>query len=195
MSNLERRVATALTDDLRSTDIEALIRETERAIVDAEATVEAERKRALDPVLSPDAHAARETMASAEFARERLRKVLPRLQARCREIADAEYFKKWHAEYETLKARRDGLAIEFRETYPAVVETLVDLLNRMGANNAELSRLHQTRQPGVSLNLIEAELVARGLDGFSRDQPSIAKQLMLPKFEQSELMAWPPRRV
>jgi hypothetical protein len=42
----------------------------------------AERTKALDPALSPDPGQAREAMAAAEFARDRLRNELPELQKR-----------------------------------------------------------------------------------------------------------------
>jgi predicted transcriptional regulator len=81
--SLEKRIAAALVgDDVSSTDLAALVAETEAAFSQAEATAEAERTKALDPALSPDARAAREAMQSAEFSRDRLRTVLPRLQAR-----------------------------------------------------------------------------------------------------------------
>jgi hypothetical protein len=41
--------------------------------------------------------------------------------------------------------------------------------------------------------LKQVELEARGLDGFTRDNPSIAKMLQLPNWEHSAKMAWPPR--
>jgi hypothetical protein len=45
------------------------------------------------------------------------------------------------------------------------------------------------------LHLAAAELVARKLAAFSRDEPSITKELRLPNWEQSEKMAWPPPQV
>ena len=35
---------------------------------------------------------------------------------------------------------------------------------------------------------------ARGLDAFSRTNPSMAKGTTLPNYEQSEVMLWPPKR-
>jgi hypothetical protein len=39
---------------------------------------------------------------------------------------------------------------------------------------------------------LEAELVARNLDRFTRDQPSIADELRLPHWDQPTKLAWPP---
>jgi hypothetical protein len=143
-------------------------------------------------VLSPDARAAREAMQAAEFSRDRLRTVLPRLQARHLETVAAEYLTLWRADYEVLKVKRDALAAELGEVYPKVVNQLVDLLTRIRANDAELSRLHQARPSGAGLHLAGAELVARGLEGFSRDEPSITKELQLPDWTYSAKMSWPP---
>jgi hypothetical protein len=95
-----------------------LIAETEAAITVADATASAERTKSLDPVLSPDAKAAREAMAAAEFARERLKTLLPRLQARCQEVQAQEYLTQWRSDYEKLTVKRDGLAEELRTIYP-----------------------------------------------------------------------------
>jgi hypothetical protein len=49
------------------------------------------------------------------------------------------------------------------------------------------------RSSGMKLHLLEAELVARGLERFTRDVPSITKELKLPAFEPGRPPAWPPR--
>ena len=188
-SAIERRIASALSSDVTSADIAALIGETEVAITSA---AEAERAEALDPIVSPDAAKAHAAMTDAAFMRERLRSVLPRLQQRHQELAAAEYLSQWKGDFEVLKVKRDELAAEFREIYPTCVSKIIDVLNRIAANEVELSHLHQARPSGVSLHLLGAELVARGLDNFTRDDPSIARELKLPDFEHSVRMAWPP---
>ncbi len=52
-------------DEIASADLTILISETENAINKADETAKAERANALDPVLSPDATAAREAMQAA----------------------------------------------------------------------------------------------------------------------------------
>jgi hypothetical protein len=47
----------------------------------------------------------------------------------------------------------------------------------------------------VSERLIDPELLARGLAGFSIHHPSIAENLTLPAFMPGEPDAWPPRPV
>jgi hypothetical protein len=190
-TTLEKRVAAALTDDITSADLAALIAETEAAITDADVTAEAERTKALDPALSPDATAAREIMQVAEFARDRLRTVLPRLKERHKQIAAQEDLTQWSAYFETLKVERDALAAELRELYPEFETKITDLLARIAENDGKLSRLHQARPSGVVLHLRGAELEARSLGGFTRSEPSIAATLKLPTFEPGERLAWP----
>ena len=44
----------------------------------------------------------------------------------------------------------------------------------------------------MALRLREVELVARNLEGFTRDQPSITNELQLPDWDQPVKLAWPP---
>lgn len=191
-ATLEKSIATALAGDITSSDLAVLIAETETAISEADATAHLERSKALDPALSPDATAARETMQAAEFARDRLHTVLPRLKDRHKQIAAQEDRTEWRAKYETLKVERDALAAELRELYPEFETKITDVFVRIAANDAELSRLHLVRPSGVSLHLLGAELTARGLECFTRSEPSIAATLKLPTFGAGERLAWPP---
>jgi hypothetical protein len=191
-SSLEQRIVLALADDINSGDLAALVAETDAAIARATATADEECVKALDPALSPDATAAREAMQAAEFARDRLKTVLPRLKERHRQIAAQEYLTEWRADYETLKVARDELAAELRETYPEFETKITDLFARIAANDEDLGRLHQARPAGVSEHLCGAELEARGLDDFTISAPSVLKTLRLPTFEPGERVAWPP---
>jgi len=104
VSDLEHRIAFALTDDAVTTAaLSELIQETDAAIIAADATAESERAKALDPTLSPDPKAAREAMQTAEFARDRLRTVLPRLQKRYERVASAERKAAWVEQYDAIK--------------------------------------------------------------------------------------------
>jgi hypothetical protein len=194
--SLEKRIASAIAaSDARSADLATLVADTEAAIAAAGAGAEAERAKALDPALSPDAKAAREAMQAAEFSRDRLRTVLPRLHARHQEIAAAEYLTQWRGDYEALKVKRDALTAELGEIYPKVANQLVDLFTRLKANDAELAGLHRARPSGTGLHLATAELSARNLDGFTRDDPPITKGLQLPDWANAAKMAWPPPQV
>jgi hypothetical protein len=80
MKTLEQKVADALADAaVTSNDLAALIGELEVAIAEASENAEGQRVKALDPLASPDAKTAREALQAAEFARDRLRTLLPRV--------------------------------------------------------------------------------------------------------------------
>jgi hypothetical protein len=168
-ATLERQISTVLTEDnSNSSVIATLIAETETAIVTADQDAKLEQERVFDPLAAPDPKAVREAMQAAEFVQTWLRSALLRLQQRLRETQE-------------------------REVYTEFEARVVDLLTRTAANDAEISNLHSARSSGVKLHLLEAELVARGLERFTRDVPSIAKELKLPAFEPGQPPAWPPR--
>jgi predicted transcriptional regulator len=190
---LEQEIVAALADaDVTSNNLSALIERTEAAIPETDQAAETARSMALDPALSPDAKAAREAMAAAEFARDRLRTVLPRLRERLEQLQAQEYLAEWRSDYEALKVKRDGLADELRTIYPELETKITDLFTRMAANDAELSRLHQARPGGVLLHLLGAELMARDIERFTTREPSIARELKLPTFAPDQRLAWPP---
>jgi hypothetical protein len=151
-----------------------------------------EREKALDPLASPDAAKARASMEDAAFTRDRLRTVLPRLQARLQQVQAAEYAARWEADFEQVYGRCNELAQEYAATYPRFVAQLVDLFRRAEAVDKEVSRVNGSAPSGEHRRLRQAELVARGLDNFSRADPPITKAVQLPDWTNSENMAWPP---
>jgi hypothetical protein len=190
-TSLEQSIATALSSDIASADLAALIAEVEAAIDAAGQAVETERTKALDPLLSPDPTKARAAMHDAAFTRDRLRTLLPRLQARYEQVTAEEYLVQWHSDYEALKVRRDALVEELREVYPAAVAQLIGLFDRIAINDNELSRLHQARPGGVHLHLLEVEMEARGVDHFGLYDLRIPRDIKLPTFEVGPRLAWP----
>jgi hypothetical protein len=189
-SELEKKIATALADkDIASSNLAALIAETETAIAAADQAAEAERDKALDPALSPDPNAAREAVEAAKFTRDRLRTLLPRLH----EAQAAEYAARWESEYERVEAKRDELARKYAE-YPKLVAQLVDLFGSAKAVDEEVSRINGLAPPGEHRRLRGVELTARGLESFSTADPPIAKRVQLPDWAHSARMAWPPPR-
>ena len=190
---LERKIATALDSfNITSVDLAALVSEVEDAITRAG---EAERAKALDPIVSPDAVKAHFAMTDAAFMVERLRTVLPRLQQRQQEVAAKEYRAAWNADCDAVEVGRDALAAEFRDVYrQAIMAKFVDLLTRMATCDHECHRVNLAAPAGEPRRLAGPELAARGLERFTAADPSIMKELKLPDFEHSELMAWPPRQ-
>ncbi len=195
MKNLEQRAVSALSADPAPSPAEllTLIAEVEAGITEAEAAAEQAKQNFLDPIQSPDINAARAKVEATEFVGSRLRSLLVRLEDRYRQVKAAEAAAAWRNKYEGLKVARDQLAAELRQIYPTTVNTLVSLFARIGANDAALSQLHRGRPANAKGTLLSAELVARGLDEFSRDSPPLSKELRLPDWAESCRLVWPPR--
>lgn len=189
--NLETRIVAALRGGLSAAGLAVLTEETETAIAQAEVEAQAERGKALDPLSSPNPRQARAAMEDAAFRYERLRSLLPRLQARYEKVVAAEEGAEWKARYHLLKRERDALANELLEVYPQAVAQLANLFSRIAANNAKCHKLHQIRPAGVRQHLSGAELKARELDRFSILAPEISKELKLPCWEDSSKLVWP----
>ena len=188
--SLESRIAVLTAADVTSTGLSQLIAETEVGITTADATAEQERERALDPVKSPDPKQARQAMEEAIFARDRLRTLLPRLQQRHKEVQAKEYAEHWHEDFGQVEAKRDVLVKELL-VYPAMVAKLVDILSRIPAIDAEISRINGSAPSGVKDRLLNVEQQARGVEGFGvsgawdpRGLLALAADLKLPKFEE-----------
>jgi hypothetical protein len=172
-----------------------LIAEVESAIIEADNAAEIARAAFFDPVQTPDIHVARDRMEATQHAGERLRTLLPRLEGRAREAEHAVARQNWQARYEAAAVQRDALAKELRDLYPQFAPRLADLFTRIAANDRELSALHGSRPAGCKGTLLGAELVARGLFSFTRDSPSLTRDLVLPDFVESCKALWPPRVV
>jgi hypothetical protein len=195
-STLESRIATALTaTDIKSSNLATLIAETESAITTADKTAEEERTKALDPIASPDATKAREAMQAAEFSRDRLRTVLPRLRAKHKEVKEQEHAADWTADYAAVKVRRDAAAEQLRERYPTIVAELVALMADIAATDREVDRVNAAAPYGDYPRLRSVELSARGLDRLLQPDISIVQELRLPNFTRADnepVLAYPP---
>jgi hypothetical protein len=192
IQTFEQRVAAALTDDaITSAGLADLLDELEAAINQGTADIEAQRQTSLDPLLSPNATAARETVANTTFMNERLRSLLPRLERRYSEVRAAEESAVWNAEADRTEATVRELAAELKNTFPEAVAKLTDLLTRCAAADRAVAATNLAAPPTEHRRLRGPELVARELAGFSSGQPSLAKQLQLPNWQGSVLL-WPP---
>ena len=176
------------------TELAELIREVESALPAAYAAAEEARREGADPLLSPDPVLARERVIAAELAYERMGSLLSRLETRHRQLAAAERTASWEADYEHVKAERDRLAVELATTYPQAVANLVDLVVRVAECDKECARVAETAASGEKRRLLGPELHAKGLTGFTRDTPSITRDLRLPDWKEPATTAWPQRR-
>jgi hypothetical protein len=180
VSDLEQRLAAALADQRSTADqLKALIAETQEAVLDAEEKAATTSEAAFDPIRAPDLKVARAAMEDAALALGRLNTLLSRLIRRHVEVATRERAASWTAAFHEARERRDALAAELAELYPAAVRNLMNLFIRISACDNEIDRLHQARPSGVSLHLDSVELTARGLDRFTRDRPALMNTLTL----------------
>jgi hypothetical protein len=197
MNTLEKRVADALANDaVTSTELAALISELEAAIATADAGAEAARAKSLDPLASPDAKAAREASEAAEFARDRLRSLLPRLNHRYQQVANQEQYDRWAAEFDRLLPRYDAAVAELKTVCQEFEQKIIAALLEAQAVDAEARQL-ATSKPydlpqanGDGRYLPEVELAARGLAGVAPGC-SLVRDIKLPAFAESNRLAWP----
>ena len=176
---LEQKIAAALTAvDLISSDLSQLLIEANAAIAAADSTAEEERIKALDPALSPDPKQAREAMQDAEFVRDRLKTLLPRLEMRYREIAEAEALAVWRSEADALEPRGVALLDGFAEFYPEMAKRIANHLDDMRAFDKQVDDLNRRRPSGVP--------------ALSRSTPALAKDLRIPSPYTTGELWWPP---
>jgi hypothetical protein len=194
-TDLDERITAAFADGAKSDGVASLIRESEAAAI----AVGEAAERALDPVLSaPDIAAARREMDDAEFRRDRLQAAVTKLGVRLGELKGAEEDQRRRIAYEDAKVKRDKLAAELANVYPAIERQLVDLFARLDANDREVNYVN-TRLPSNTERIRVAELVARGLPGLVKNGTQIermAELMALPAFVYSALhpLAWPQSR-
>ena len=201
---LERRIAAALSDEaVTSAALLELIQETDAALVTADASVEEERERAMDPAISPDAKAARQAMEDAAFAASRLRTLQPRLRKHHERVACAERKRAWVERYDALKPEHDAAVAELKEVYPRIVAELIDLLTRLRKLDAGAKALMNAKphpeagEPDDGRWLPMVECAARGLSSMTIGgqfdmRLSLDKNLVLPDFNDATKKAWPP---
>ena len=97
----------------------------------------------------------------------------------------------WEIEHNRVEALRDKMAEKWTRV-PALINELISIFTENEALNKQISNVNGAAPPGER-RLLDAELLWRGLDAFSRSQPPLAKVTSLPIVAQSELSAWPPR--
>ena len=167
------------------------MQETESVIVAADQAAAAERERAHDPALSPDPASAYQAMQTAGFVAERLRTLKPRLQQRLCEAEAAEASARWASEYERVKTMVENAACKFAE-YPELAAKLIDIFRDAEAVDQEVGIINSSAPPGEHRRLRQTELVARGLEAFSRSNPAISKTVQLCDWADSDQLIWPP---
>jgi len=133
-------------------------------------------------------------MQTAAFAAERLRTLKPRLQQRLCEAEAAEARARWVREYERVQAVVENAACKFAE-YPDLAARLIAIFRDAEAVDQEVAIINSSAPPGEHRRLRQTELVARGLEAFSRSAPAISKTVQLCDWADSERLIWPPREL
>lgn len=194
---LEQQVVAALTVEPAPPldQLLTLISEVESGIVAADNEVETSTAAFYDPIACPDIHRGRDVMETAVATAARLRTLLPKLQDRARQVRLAADREAWQTDFDRLAEERNALAKELAQLYPKVEAQLVSLFARISANDSALSALHGSRPDGAKGFLLGAELAARGLDAFTRDEPSITRELQIPSWTELCRLSWPPREL
>jgi hypothetical protein len=187
---IDERVAAVLASDEHrpSTLFSDLISEVDDAIDAADQTSREAREAAANPKIID--HGARGRAEDAEHLAHRLRNGLQALQQLHNEALARERAKAWHAEADTVEAKRDEIAAEFRKRYPAIASWLPDILTRMAAVDREVEHVNTTAPGQESRRLVSTELCARGTDQWGQSGP-VGKQLRLPQFSGLEPLLWP----
>ena len=143
---LEQRITAALAaTDITSDALAALLTETTDALSDA--SVKVERERAFDLAKSPDAAAAHRAMTEAEFARGRLRLVLPELQQKLQEAEAREFAAQWESDYLHVDAVCNKAAENFA-CLPALFAKIIAIYQEREAANALRSKINGSRPSG-----------------------------------------------
>ena len=187
-ASLERKLVAALSDDIQSSVVAALLEEAKTGI--AQATKQAS-EQAFDPLVTSDSSKARAMISDAEFHRERLCALLPRLEARYVRLQNDEEAAGWSADYEAMRIKRDEAAKRFERVQTLIAE-LIDLFDEAKAVDREVSVVNGSAPPGEFRRLHGVELTARNLPAFSREQPPLASSLRLPDYNRSDRLAFPP---
>jgi hypothetical protein len=197
-SDLEQRIAAALSGDslLDSAALSTLYADTEAAISAADTEAERERARAYEPALTPDPSAARQALDDAVFRADRLRVLLPRVGTVLAAAQLAEARERFDRDYAAAAERRDAVAAKFARRYPAVVAELTNLFSEMKEIDKRCAEINAAAAalPNEHRRLRGVELVARGLEKFRRDTPSLLGEdgIRLPMLDDSKKIAWPP---
>lgn len=202
--DLDGRISAAFSDTARSEQFPALISEVEATAELASAVAERSRLQALDPASTvKDVSDTRRAMEDAAFRRDRLLTAASKLTARHAEVKASEENARRQLAYDEAVAARDALAVELRETYPALVARLAALMTRVAASDREILHINRSALPDGAARILVAELIARDLQGFTLPGSaihsvvveSIVNGLRLPAFVPNQFAPydWPPR--
>jgi hypothetical protein len=189
---LEKRIAAALSANVASDDLEALLAELNDAIEQTAIAAKAERAKSLDLATTPaEAATAAQRVTLMDLQRERFQLALPKITERLREICQREYAERWQVDRDKVAAQRNASAEQF-ERLPDLFAQIIAIFNDAEAVNREISRVNGNAPDGVP-RLAQVENFARDLPAFTRTMPSLAEVTTLFDFKTGAQL-WPPKK-
>jgi hypothetical protein len=178
---LDERIAAALSSDITSSDLAALIQAVEVAAQVADEDATKAREQALDPSIVVDTAKVGAAVATAELTRDRLQAALPRLRTRYTEVRKQEDIAAWKADAEKLAARRNTLVREFAALLPVeLIKQIPERLHAMREFDKEIDTLNRRRPDD------------RGVRPLAYATPEFARELKIPNMEKPGQFLWPP---
>jgi len=190
---LEQRIVAALANPNNGSEpLAELIRDTEAAAAAADRTAVDERAKAVDLLQSPDPKAAHQRVVDAEISRDRLKASLPKLREKLTAALEAEHHARWLNDYRSVKKQLDE-AVTLFNSYREHSEAIAQMFAVAVGMDREVSRINLNAPDGENRRLPPVELAARGMTGFTRDNPSLATTVVLPRWDASARTLWPQR--
>jgi hypothetical protein len=188
---LEQRISAILaTDNVSSDAIGTLLIEVETEVSESTKKVELERAISVSSDMSAaDAH---RMITQNELVRSRLRSSLPALQHKYAAAEARQFAEQWEADYLRVEKIRDDAAEQYAEI-PKLMDRIIELFRLAESVDKQCSTVNGTAPANEHRRLIDVELHARGLQGYSQSDPSIAKVTQLPALPRTDISAWPPR--
>jgi hypothetical protein len=188
----QRIIATLGNTNAGSQELAELIGEVEQAAATADQTITAERAKLLDVTACRDPDEARERISALVTSRDRLLAAAPRLKEMLSAALAAEAKDRWWSTYKKVKAQLDEAVLLFHD-YREHADAIVQMFSLAAELDKTISHLNEIAPDGIDRRLRSVELTARGMGSFSRDQPSLAAQTVLPRWDASARTLWPSR--
>jgi hypothetical protein len=187
--SLEQKIAACLGDEKAVSDeVEALRYAVEGELPHAQQAVEQARQRSLDPLTNKEE--ALRAVQLAELTVQRLQHALPLLEQKHRQCLSEEYHSLWVSRHFAARQQRDQQSEKFGRLRELQAEMLAIL-----QETAEVDKLVDAANSDGPANeprrLLSVELHARGLENYTRDNPSLIKSMVLLDFDSGK-QVWPP---
>ncbi len=157
---LDDRIAAALADSARAATVADLISEIAERISATER--ERDRLTTISTALSTGEDAAEQAAADAAKLAARATRLAAKkgvLEQRHEDLLNSERRRRAADFHAATLAERDGLVTELRETWPALVDQITGLLQRVVDNDAAIERANRDR---AGEPLMSAEAIVRG---------------------------------